>query len=107
MAQVSYCQHENDKLQDQVEEEIEGKNEITRQLSKAHAETQQWKSRFENEGLVNSEEMEDSKRRLTIRSQELQEKLDASNTRVASLEKIRQKLLGELDDAQVSILFWR
>lgn len=50
-AQCKNYQHELDQMRDQVDQEVEAKNEIMRQLSKANAEINQWRSRFENEGL--------------------------------------------------------
>jgi hypothetical protein len=35
--------------------------------------------------------------------QELQEANEASNSKIASLEKTRHKLMGDLDDAQVDV----
>lgn len=72
-----------------------------RQLSKANAEIQQWKTKFEGEGLLKSEEIEEVKRRQQQKINELQEALDAANSKIASLEKTRSRLIGDLDDAQV------
>ena len=48
-----------------------------------------------------SEELEDARRKLTAKLQEMQEQLDAANGRVGSLEKAKQRLSQELEDAQV------
>lgn len=37
------------------------------------------------------------------RVQEMQEQLEGANVKVGSLEKVRHKLLGEIDDAQVDV----
>lgn len=47
VAQAKNYQHEAEQLRESVEDEIEAKNEVLRQLSKANAEIQQWKTRFE------------------------------------------------------------
>jgi septal ring factor EnvC (AmiA/AmiB activator) len=56
--QLKNVQHENDSLREQVDDEAEGKAECLRQISKLNAEIQQWKARFEGEGLMKMEEIE-------------------------------------------------
>uniref|UniRef100_A0A8R1HU94 Uncharacterized protein n=1 Tax=Caenorhabditis japonica TaxID=281687 RepID=A0A8R1HU94_CAEJA len=102
-AQAKNYQHEAEQLQESLEEEIEGKNEILRQLSKANADIQQWKARFEGEGLLKADELEDAKRRQAQKINELQEALDAANSKIQSLEKTKSRLVGDLDDAQVDV----
>ncbi|KAH7722128.1 myosin heavy chainfast skeletal muscle [Aphelenchoides avenae] len=101
--QLKNVQHENDSLREALDEEQEGKAEALRQISKLNAEIQQWKARFESEGLVRLEEIEEAKRKLQQRVQDLQDANEAANTKVASLEKTRHKLMGDLDDAQVDV----
>lgn len=60
-AQIKNYQHENDNLREQMDEEGEGKGELQRQISKLNAEIQQWKARFESEGLAKVDEIEDAK----------------------------------------------
>ena len=50
-----------DSAREQLEEEQESKSEVQRQLAKAHAEVQQWRSKFEGEGIGRSEELEEIK----------------------------------------------
>ncbi len=52
MAQARNFEHESEQLRDQLDEEMEAKNEVLRQLSKANAEVQQWKARLEGEGTI-------------------------------------------------------
>ncbi|KAI6193321.1 Myosin head [Aphelenchoides besseyi] len=102
-AQFKNVQHENDSLRESVEEEQEGKAEALRQISKLNAEIQQWKSRFEGEGLIRLEEVEEAKRRLQQKVQDLTDANEAANVKIVSLEKTRHKLMGDLDDAQVDV----
>jgi hypothetical protein len=37
-------------MREQVEEEVEAKNDVLRQVNKAQAEVQQWRAKFANEG---------------------------------------------------------
>ena len=62
-------------MRDQIDMEQEAKNEALRTLSKANAEIQQWKTKFESEALLKMEEMEDSKRKLVVRMNDLQEQV--------------------------------
>ncbi|KAI1720615.1 myosin head (motor domain) domain-containing protein [Ditylenchus destructor] len=102
-AQLKNVQHENDSLREQLDEEQESKAESFRQVSKLNAEIQQWKARFESEGLVKLEEIEEAKRKLQQKVQDLTDAFEAANTKIASLEKTRHKLIGDLDDAQVDV----
>lgn len=54
-------QHESETLRVQLDEEAEAKNEVARQLSKANAEAQQWRAKFESEGMAKAEELEEAK----------------------------------------------
>lgn len=60
-AQLKNYQHENDNLREQLEEEAEGKAELQRHISKLNGEIQQWRARFESEGLSKVDEIEDAK----------------------------------------------
>lgn len=50
-----------DALREQLEEELEGKSDLQRQLSKANTEIQQWRAKFESEGTARADELEESK----------------------------------------------
>jgi len=58
---VKNYQHENDNLREQLDEESETKADLQRQISKLNAEIQQWKTRFESEGLQKVDEIEEAK----------------------------------------------
>uniref|UniRef100_A0A7E4UTG5 Myosin motor domain-containing protein n=1 Tax=Panagrellus redivivus TaxID=6233 RepID=A0A7E4UTG5_PANRE len=100
-SQVSNYQMECQQLRDALEEEQDSKTELQRLISKANAEAQQWRTRYESEGLGRSEELEEARRRLTAKIQEMQEQLDQSAAKQASADKARQRLQQELEDAQV------
>lgn len=106
VAQAKNYQHEAEQLRESIEDELESKNEVLRQLSKANAEIQQWKTRFEGEGLLKADELEDAKRRQQQKINELTEGLDAANSKIASLDKTRSRLVNDLDDAQVGPSFY-
>lgn len=54
-------EHDIDNLREQVEEEAEAKGDLQRQLSKANAEAQLWRSKYESEGVARAEELEEAK----------------------------------------------
>ncbi|EPB73264.1 myosin head [Ancylostoma ceylanicum] len=99
-AQVKNFEHENDSLRDQLDTESEAKAELLRQISKQNAEIQQWKARFESEGLAKLDEIEEAKRKLQGKVQELTDANEMAFAKIGSLEKTRHKLMQDLDDAQ-------
>lgn len=101
LSQLRNYQHECDQLREQIDTEAEGKAELQRLISKANAEAQQWRAKYESEGLNKSEEAEETRRKMQARVQELQEQLDQTVARVATVDKVRQRLQSELEDAQV------
>lgn len=48
-------------LRDTIDEELNKKTELQRLLSKANAEAQQWRARYEGEGMNRSEELEEAR----------------------------------------------
>uniref|UniRef100_A0A0N5AUY4 Myosin head n=1 Tax=Syphacia muris TaxID=451379 RepID=A0A0N5AUY4_9BILA len=102
-AQVKNLQGEAEQAHTNLEEEIESKNNALRQLSKANTEIQQWQSKFEGDGMLRADEIEEAKRKQNIKINELQESLDAANQKIISLEKQKSRLMGDLDDAQVDV----
>ncbi|VDL76370.1 unnamed protein product [Nippostrongylus brasiliensis] len=77
--------------------------ELLRQISKQNAEIQQWKARFESEGLAKLDEIEEAKRKLQGKVQELTDANEMAFAKIGSLEKTRHKLMQDLDDAQVDV----
>merc|ERR1719499_2944943 len=67
---------ESENLRERIEEESEKKNDVLRALSKAQAEIQLWRSKFETEGLGRIDELEGSKHKLASRVQEAEETID-------------------------------
>ena len=91
-----------------MEEESLGRQEVQRQVTKAQAEIQTWRSKFESEGLTSAEEMEEAKRKIAAKIKDLQEVLATANTKITTAEKTRARMMGELDDAQVlDLLLWQ
>ncbi|XP_017772942.1 PREDICTED: myosin heavy chain, muscle isoform X7 [Nicrophorus vespilloides] len=96
-------EHDLDNIREQVEEEAEAKADIQRQLSKANAESQLWRSKYESEGVARSEELEESKRKLQARLAEAEETIESLNQKVVALEKTKQRLATEVEDLQLEV----
>ena len=90
-----------EKLKDRIEEESEKKSDALKALSKAQAEIQLWKSKFETEGLGRIDELEGGKQKISSRLVEAEETIETLNQKVASTEKARNRLETELDDLQM------
>ncbi|XP_022917266.1 myosin heavy chain, muscle isoform X34 [Onthophagus taurus] len=96
-------EHDLDNIREQVEEEAEAKADIQRQLSKANAESQLWRSKYESEGIARAEELEESKRKLQARLAEAEETIETLNQKVVALEKAKQRLATEVEDLQLEV----
>merc|ERR1719350_2166487 len=84
-----------------IEEEAERKNDTLRALSKAQAEIQLWKSKFETEALGRIDELEGNKSKLGARVNESEETIDSLNAKIAATEKTKHRIEVELEDLQM------
>ena len=92
---VRNLQHELEVMKEHLEEEADAKMEVERQLSKAFADIQLWKTRYETEGVARCEkiaslekakacakggrsmhELDNSRRKLEVEKEELQNGLE-------------------------------
>uniref|UniRef100_A0A6G1S6V3 Myosin heavy chain, muscle n=1 Tax=Aceria tosichella TaxID=561515 RepID=A0A6G1S6V3_9ACAR len=96
-------EHDLDNLKEQLEEEQEAKTDLQRQLSKANAEVQTWRTKYESEGLARLEELEEAKKKIGIKLQEAEEHIEQLNVKCSGLEKTKQRLTGELEDMQIEV----
>ena len=90
-----------DNLRERIEEESERKSDALKALSKAQAEAQLWRSKYETEGLGRVEELEGSKQKITARLSEAEETVDSLNQKISSTEKSKHRLAAELEDLQL------
>ena len=98
------CYNFNFKLEnirERIEEESEKKSDGLKALSKAQAELQLWRSKYETDGLGRVDELEGSKQKITARIQEAEETIETLNQKIASTEKSKMRLETELDDLQL------
>ncbi|KAF8792401.1 Myosin-3 like protein [Argiope bruennichi] len=103
MSKFRNLEHDLDTLREQLEDEQEAKADLQRQLSKANAEVQLWRTKYESEGLARLEELEDSKRKLQAKLQEADETIEQLNQKCSSLEKTKTRLQGELEDMSIEV----
>nr|XP_045582183.1 myosin heavy chain, muscle-like isoform X2 [Procambarus clarkii] len=95
-------EHDIDGLREQLDEESEGKADSLRQLSKASAEAQLWRSKYETEGVARAEELEAARLKLAARLEEAENQIEQLNLKNINLDKARQRILAELDEVQIS-----
>merc|ERR1719187_1737771 len=74
------------------------KSDALKALSKAQAEIQLWKSRYETEGLGRVEELEAARNKLSAKIMESEELVDVLTTKVANAEKSKTRMAADLDD---------
>merc|ERR1712242_63478 len=92
---------ELENVKERIEEENEKKSDALKALSKAQAECQLWRSKYETEGLGHVDELESSKNKLSARVAEAEETIESLNQKVASTEKAKHRLETELEDLQL------
>ena len=88
-------------LRERIEEESEKKSDALKALSKAQAEIQLWKSKFETEGMGRVDDLESGKQKLSAALVEAEETIDSLNQKVATTEKTKHRLEVELEDLQL------
>merc|ERR1740131_446033 len=89
---------ELENVREKIENEHMRKSDALKALSKAQAELQLWRSRFETEGMGRIEELESARNKLQGRIVEAEENVDALNTKIANAEKSRARLAADLDE---------
>merc|ERR1719232_1007857 len=82
-------------MRERIEEESEKKSDALKALSKAQAEIQLWKSKFETEGMGRIDDLDSSRQKLNARLTEAEETIETLNQKVASSEKTRHRLETE------------
>jgi len=98
LGKMKNLQHELGVMKDNLDEDIEAKHEIERQLSKAFADIQLWKSRYEHEGVARADEIERDKAKVSGRLAEAEDTIQSLHEKLASLEKSKVRNKAELDD---------
>ena len=98
LGKMKNLQHELNVLKEHLDEEYEAKQEVERQLSKAFADIQLWKTRYETEGIARADEIERDKNKVVGRLAEAEDTIGSLQEKIGSLEKSKAKNKAELDD---------
>merc|ERR1711970_1698816 len=98
LGKMRNLQHELEVMKEHLDEEYEAKMEVERQLSKAFADIQLWKTRYETEGVARAEEIERDKAKVAGRLAEAEDTIQSLQEKIASLEKGKARAKAELDD---------
>merc|ERR1712165_321586 len=98
LGKMRNLQHELEVMKEHLDEEYEAKMEVERQLSKAFADIQLWKTRYETEGVARSEEIERDKAKVAGRLAEAEDTVTSLGEKIANLEKSKARAKAELDD---------
>merc|ERR1719402_1042039 len=85
-------------LREKIENEHLRKSDALKAYSKAQAEIQLWRSRYETEGMGRVDELESNRAKISAKIVEAEEAVDALQTKVANIEKSKARLLSDLDE---------
>merc|ERR1712045_5393 len=91
LGKMRNLQHELEVMKEHLDEEYEAKMEVERQLSKAFADIQLWKTRYETEGVARSEEIERDKAKVAGRLAEAEDTVTSLGEKIANLEKSKAR----------------
>merc|ERR1712061_405294 len=89
---------EAENLRMRIDEESDKKNDALKALSKAQAEIQLWKSKYEVEALGHGDELEGGRQKLASRGAEAEEVIENLNSKIASSEKSKSRMDNELEE---------
>ena len=98
LGKMRNLEHELEVMKEHLEEEYEAKQEVERQLSKAFADIQLWKTRYETEGVARMEEIERDKSKVATRLSEGEDTISSLQEKIGILEKSKVRLMAELED---------
>merc|ERR1712168_763939 len=98
LGKMRNLQHELEVMKEHLDQEFDAKQEIERQLSKAFADIQLWKTRYETEGVARCEEIDKDKTKVAGRLAEAEDTISSLQEKIASLEKAKARAKAEFDD---------
>merc|ERR1719507_1218560 len=89
---------ELENLRERIDDEHQRKSDALKALSKAQAEIQLWRSRYETEGLGRVDELEASRNKLQARIGEAEETVDSLQQKIANAEKSKGRMQSDLEE---------
>ncbi|CAL4161984.1 unnamed protein product [Meganyctiphanes norvegica] len=90
-------EHDIDGLREQLNEETDAKYELTRAVSRANADAQMYRAKYESEGIARAEELEACRLKIAARLEEAEQQIEQLNFKNGSLEKIKARISSEYD----------
>ncbi|XP_075990900.1 paramyosin, long form-like [Anticarsia gemmatalis] len=99
LLEASYHQVEIDleSVRVQLEEESEARLDLERQLVKSNGEVGHWRSKFEAEASARAEEIEEIRRKYSVRIQEQEEQIETLIAKISNIEKQKSRLQSEVE----------
>merc|ERR1711887_332478 len=94
-------EHDIATMRAKIEEQADMKADVQRQLSRANADVQMYKAKYESEGIARAEELDAARLKLQARLDEAEQQIDALNFKNASLEKSKGRLESDLESLHV------
>jgi chromosome segregation ATPase len=88
---------------DQLEEETSIRVDAQKIVIKLTADVQHWRTKYETESLARAEELEETKKKLTSKLAEAEEKVEQALAKCNSMEKIKLRLKAEVEDLMVDV----
>merc|ERR1712088_534477 len=101
-------EHMADGLKENYDEEVCAKDNLLRQLNKAHGDADMWKQKYEIDGIAKAEELEMAKLKMQARLSESAAMIEQLQLKLAQMEKAKAKaaadaadMAQQLDQAQI------
>merc|ERR1711872_485720 len=90
-------EHDIATMRAKLEEEADMKADLHRQLSRANADVQMYKAKYESEGVARAEELDAARLKLQARLDEAEQQIDTLSFKNASLDKSKCRLESDLE----------
>merc|ERR1712027_170320 len=98
LTKYKHMSTELEAVKEKIDDEHQRKSDALKQLSKAQAEIQLWRSRYETEGLGRVDELEMARNKLQARIAEAEETVDSMQSKIANAEKSKSRMQADLED---------
>merc|ERR1719346_226213 len=104
LGKMRNLQHELEVMKEHLEEEADAKMEVERQLSKAFADIQLWKTRYETEGVARCEEIDKDKAKVAGRLAEAEDTISSLQEKIGrNFDKVVNEWRLKAEDLQNEI----
>merc|ERR1712180_283170 len=90
-------EHDIASIRSKLEEEADMKADLHRQYSRANADVQMYKAKYESEGVARAEELDAARLKLQARLDEAEQQIDTLSFKNASLDKSKCRLEADLE----------